>query len=949
MRASRLACGEDRQGAISNCALMDYIGELIKQAVQLRRLENGAAARATDELTRAYQSILAEIDFPDEIKRATSLGRFYNQVERRLPVVFKKAEAVARQSAFDIGRFQSERIADSLSLATRTPEGITRFATSIRVSRVAEILENDSFQGFTAGDWWAHNQRRLSQRIGQQVSIGVAAGENAQQLRERLATYAFGPSRRQAESLTRTVTANVANASIWETGEANPHLTRGYRLLVTFDRNTSKVCMAWGARNQIYPYAPTSPRPPFHFQCFPAGTVVAAPKVVGSTTRWYTGEVIEIETLFGHKLTVTPNHPILTSKGWIAAGLIDEGDYVVSSRDAESLVRLVDPDDHHVPALIEEIAESLGGASGVITTSVPVTPVDFHSDGEGSEVSIVRANSLLRDGFNAAFGKPGLEDSFGLGHPDPKRSLTGQSRIAESLEGAFQSARSDIGGSGISSMFFGSPGSHHHSIGSGYITGFDSIGEQSGTYNDFAHSKVSSDAIDAFAREVHSDDLRFGQSAFGSTYGADLLGSYSVALFERSKEAALFQRISEPSVSNAKTPGSSLYGVSRHIRFDRVLKVRVASFSGHVYNLETKSGWYVANGVIAHNCRTLIAPVPITRESEKPEDAGEWLTNQSEEVQNEILGKTRAELFRQGRINLVDLIRGDNTIATIPELRGVASMIQSPFSIPPLLPPAPPPGPPQMPPAIRARKRLEKINQAVTARSRTIEGQIKGLYGDMAQAFATGANDQFKALTDQHEKLVKERARLEGRKLELMRNALRVNTPSKFEVHKAGKFDPSRNRIIDDGAKEFAELIGRPLPQSARIVFKKGGRGRAHYNLKGEISVTTASTTRTIAHELGHWLEDLDPAIHAKVVEFYERRTAGEQLVGLGKGYARSEKTRRDNFINPYMGKEYVSKGKRYATEILSMGVEYLHSDPYTLAMKDPDYFDFIFEVVRGL
>jgi len=36
---------------------------------------------------------------------------------------------------------------------------------------------------------------------------------------------------------------------------------------------------------------------------------------------------------------------------------------------------------------------------------------------------------------------------------------------------------------------------------------------------------------------------------------------------------------------------------------DKIVHIERVDFSGHVYNLQTDSEWYVANGIIAHNCR----------------------------------------------------------------------------------------------------------------------------------------------------------------------------------------------------------------------------------------------------------------------------------------------------------------------------------------------------------
>ena len=65
----------------------------------------------------------------------------------------------------------------------------------------------------------------------------------------------------------------------------------------------------------------------------------------------------------------------------------------------------------------------------------------------------------------------------------------------------------------------------------------------------------------------------------------------------------------------------------------------------------------------------------------------------------------------------------------------------------------------------------------------------------------------------------------------------------------------------------------------------------------------------------------------------------------MGDGYDKREKGKRDKFIVPYMGKIY-SQG---ATEIVSMGMEFLFADPVKLAKEDPEYFDFMIDLLRGI
>lgn len=75
--------------------------------------------------------------------------------------------------------------------------------------------------------------------------------------------------------------------------------------------------------------------------------------------------------------------------------------------------------------------------------------------------------------------------------------------------------------------------------------------------------------------------------------------------------------------------------------------------------------------------------------------------------------------------------------------------------------------------------------------------------------------------------------------------------------------------------------------------------------------------------------------------EFYAKRTAGEDLKWLGAGYKRTEQTRRDNFIHPYMGKDY--EGNDF--ELVSMGFQYAYTDPDKLA-KDPDMESWIYGIL---
>lgn len=124
---------------------------------------------------------------------------------------------------------------------------------------------------------------------------------------------------------------------------------------------------------------------------------------------------------------------------------------------------------------------------------------------------------------------------------------------------------------------------------------------------------------------------------------------------------------------------------------------------------------------------------------------------------------------------------------------------------------------------------------------------------------------------------------------------------------------------------------------------RKTSRGYySHYTKEIAISGNEYnSQLKTAVHELGHRYEKVIPEILSAEKTFYERRTAGESLEWLGSGYRKSEKTRKDDFIDTYMGKDYGGD----AFELVSMGFQHAYIDPAKL-MTDPDMADFIFGIL---
>lgn len=183
---------------------------------------------------------------------------------------------------------------------------------------------------------------------------------------------------------------------------------------------------------------------------------------------------------------------------------------------------------------------------------------------------------------------------------------------------------------------------------------------------------------------------------------------------------------------------------------------------------------------------------------------------------------------------------------------------------------------------------------------------------------------------------------------------LKLKTPTKvtYDLSKASKLYKENKGSVDKAFKFFGEMVVSDKYSTANPVKINTLRAgaRASTSLDGRsINIATSDAASTIVHELGHTLEIRDPVRLQEALRFYKYRTAEEPLIGLKRatglrGYRSNEVTRKDKFLSAYMGKDYNGR----ATELTSMGLQYLYTQPGALASKDPEYFVFLINIARG-
>ena len=468
------------------------------------------------------------------------------------------------------------------------------------------------------------------------VAMGKNPRETARVMRQGV-DQAVDLTRSRALTISRTETMRVHRAASLENYKANAEAVRGWVWLCACDLRSCPSC--WAMHGTFHDHREVFGS---HPNCFVAGTVIDSPPVSGSSSRWYEGEVVEVETRSGNRFTVTPNHPILTTEGWVGAGFLDEGSRVIRAVDAKAVLGKVCPDHEHVPAMIEDIAETLGGLGGVRSSRVPTSSVDFHGDGGGSEVSVVRSNCLLRDALDAPISKPLSEGRFVVRARD-SFALPRQCPRAKLFDGASLSANSGMRSGGVPAVVLGRPGRHHEPVRFDLISHCDAAPEQGSVDHWSGNTNGNADGLLGLASEVAARNLAVVHNSQRPVvaHGNARFYKHAVDHFRGDSESATHL----------------LARLAGLVCGDEVAKVRRHPFKGHVYNLQTSTGWYIANGIITHNCRCSPAPqvrgLPAIIPGDKTGAARFARLDPDEQL--EVLGPRKFELYRSGRIRLEDM------------------------------------------------------------------------------------------------------------------------------------------------------------------------------------------------------------------------------------------------------------------------------------------------------
>lgn len=298
------------------------------------------------------------------------------------------------------------------------------------------------------------------------------------------------------------------------------------------------------------------------FRCFVGETPISSLGIpIRSYNRHYVGKIITLDTGI-IRIKTTPNHPILTDRGWVPAQFIDKS-YKLFHRLSSDITDISTQEINNRLVTIEEIHDFF--TICFPTVRVDGSNVQFHGDGTNEEINVISLDSSLLDKGNVIFPENISQNILTNSYP--------ASCFFHSL-------------SNCNGLF-----DWYHPTDSSSMTGFDLVDSSSGihpaplkffrgtmisnengiffknTFNGIPSTiKLLGNDIDAISRFVHFDDIINRQIFFVPSYFMPFT-------------LASFNTISHD------------------------------DYSGYVYNLETESNLYVAGDIIVSNCRCQAVPI----------------------------------------------------------------------------------------------------------------------------------------------------------------------------------------------------------------------------------------------------------------------------------------------------------------------------------------------------
>ena len=385
-----------------------------------------------------------------------------------------------------------------------------------------------------------------------------------------------------------------------------------------------------------------------HPHCLPGDALISSSSPISNMfRRAYEGDMYRINTKSGREITCTPNHPIMIDGGFISPNLLNIGDKIACEV-GDKWVLGGNPLDDNSVTRIDDLFESSLMSSGMSTIRVPVSAEHFHHDGIiDTEVDIINTDGLLRDNTFKVFDKISINK---LLVPRCYFSVLFDSlRVFKSLfSWNFSTSHSIMGSLDIRRFFlFGEPvhpvlmnSGHTHKSNPSFFHPFSNkTPTEFVLFGEGKNRNIMNSVV--FNNSVNINNLLLGVKGYPSVSD------------NTTDNVIRYPQLSSDIING--TFGDSIF-------MDDIINIDVFFWSGHVYNLENKLGYYTCNGIITHNCKCKGTPYYRNKTKSHNQDGmRKHIESLTKEQQRDILGSfDKVKEFKEGKSSVAiwDSVRG---------------------------------------------------------------------------------------------------------------------------------------------------------------------------------------------------------------------------------------------------------------------------------------------------
>lgn len=566
-----------------------------------KRLDPGELKSAREEMMRFYKFADPErvgkdrsVAFRTELRELGARKYLSRLEEIKVRMKFILARLASKEeTAYDKALFEEYKTARDMAYYDigKNVGFFVEFASPSEQLMLAAVKRKWLRENYSDRIW--KDKGKLLQAIEKDFMTGIARGQNPKKI-ARAMSKDFELDYKHCERLARTEAIHLMNEVTADSYRENG--IEKYQYVCDLSDRTCDIC--GGLDGQVFElrYKEEGVNYPLmHVNCVLGDNIVIAPDAECLTKSVYSGDIIKATTTNGRSFSVTPNHIMLTSRGWVRAKNLIKGDKVVYYPAWNKAAVVGNPtDDNGIPT-VEELFASLVKSLPMFRRTVPASAEDFKGDVvKDSEIDVVLIDGFLRGKADIPALKFLSDFSLVEASEVGKKLFSGDCSLAQLLVGLGLAADGIMSGSDIAGVLLRGSLTHHQLVGLRLPSDYDTRLIQSAQNNRSADTKTFGKFVDADSVGVKGSNLanRKNLSGIGIADSDSILSKDSANRF--------FVTLENLSQFFNAFPGL--------ITFDEVTDIQVDKSTVHVYDVSSMSTLYICNGFVSSNCRCSTVP-----------------------------------------------------------------------------------------------------------------------------------------------------------------------------------------------------------------------------------------------------------------------------------------------------------------------------------------------------